>query len=397
MEYDAANDYTPGRCRSPMLNLQDRLTNSAFVFRGYNVTNLGRSAELLEHRSYHAVVERCLRDASEIASEQLHRKIDLVDRVRNRQETDLETYADAVTLILAMEQAQLKLLDEFFGIEYAKVRLAFGYSLGEVGALVASGVMDLRSALCVPLAMSADCIELARDVTLGVLFSRGPALDADAVYKLCLRINSQGRGVIGISAFLAPNSLLLMGQANTIDHFADLMREWLPQKLYLRKNDSRWPPMHTPIVWQRNIPNRSAVMMQTLPGGFKAPTPAVLSLVTGKLSYNDFNARDLLNRWIDHPQRLWDAVSETLAMGIDTVVHVGPEPNLVPATIKRVADNVTTQLAAKSWEGVGLRAVSRAVRRPWLAKILPTRSSLLRAPFVRQLNLEDWLLEQEVQ
>ena len=231
---------------------------------------------------------------------------------------------------------------------------------------------------------------------LGGAVLRGPALDADAVYKLCLRINTQGKGVIGVSSYLAPNSLLIMGQGDTIDHFADLMCEWLPQKLYLRKNDSRWPPMHTPIVWQRNIPNRSAVMMQTLPGGFQAPTPAVLSLVTGKLSYNDFNARDLLNRWIDHPQRLWDAVSEMLAMGIDTVVHVGPEPNLVPATIKRLADNVATQLAAKSWEGVGLRAVSRAVRRPWLAKILPIRSSLLRAPFVRQVNLEDWLLEQEV-
>jgi [acyl-carrier-protein] S-malonyltransferase len=256
--------------------------------------------------------------------------------------------------------------------------------------------MDLRSALHVPLAMAADCVELARDVTLGVLFSRGPALDADAVFKLCLRINTTGKGVIGISSYLAPNSLLLMGQAQTMDHFADLMSEWLPQKLYLRKNDSRWPPMHTPIVWQRNIPNRSAVMMQTLPGGFTAPTPPVLSLVTGKPSYNDFNSRDLLNRWIDHPQRLWDAVSEMLAMGIDTVVHVGPEPNLVPATIKRLADNVTTQLTAKSWEGVGLRAVSRAVRRPWLAKILPTKSSLLRAPFVRQLTLEDWLLEQVV-
>jgi len=69
---------------------------------------------------------------------------------------------------------------------------------------------------------------------------------------------------------------------------------------------------------------------------------------------------------------------------------------LVPATFKRLADNVTTQLAAKSWEGVGLRAVSRAVRRPWLAKLLPTRSSLLRAPFVQQINLEDWLLEQNV-
>src|SRR5262245_45199741 len=379
-----------------MLNLKDRLTNSAFVFRGYNVTNLGRTAELWAHPASGPIVERHLHEGSAICCELLGRKVDLVRRVEQKEEPDLDDYGEAVALIVAVEQAQLKLLEEFFGIEYAKARMGFGYSLGEVGALVAGGVMDINSALHIPLAMAQDCVELARDVTLGVLFSRGPALDADAVFKLCLRINTAGKGVIGISSYLAPNSLLLMGQRDTIDRFADLMREWLPQKLYLRKNDSRWPPMHTPIMWQRNIPNRSAVMMQTLPGGFTAPTPPVLSLVTGKMSYNDFNTRDLLARWVDHPQRLWDAVSETFSMGIDTIMHVGPEPNLVPATFKRGADNVTTQLAAKSWEGVGLRAVSRAVRRPWLAKLLPTRSSLLRAPFVRQVNLEDWLLEQEV-
>ncbi len=73
-------------------------------------------------------------------------------------------------------------------------------------------------------------------------------------------------------------------------------------------------------------------------------------------------------------------------MGIETIVHVGPEPNLVPATFKRLADNVATQMASRSWEGMGLRAVGQAVRRPWLAKILPVRSSLLRAPFVQQVN-----------
>ncbi|HTQ39026.1 MAG TPA: hypothetical protein VMJ32_08355 [Pirellulales bacterium] len=380
-----------------MLDLKEHLSNSAFVFRGYNVTNLGRTAELLAHPAYGPVMEEHLREASKIAGDLLSRNIDLVRRVREKQETDLETYADAIALIMSVSQAQLKLLDEFFDIEYARTRMMFGYSLGEISALVAGGVMDLASALHVPLLMAADCVDLARNVTLGVLFSRGPALDANAVYKLCLRINTAGKGVIGISAYLSPNSLLLMGQQDTIDRFADLMREWLPQRLFLRKNDSRWPPMHTPITWQRNIPNRSAVMMQTLPGGFRGPTPAVLSLVTGKLSYNDYNAREMLARWVDHPQRLWDAITETLSMGIDTIVHVGPEPNLVPATFKRLADNVETQLGAKSWESVGLRAVSRAVRRPWLAKILPTRSSLLRAPFVRQVNLEDWLLEQEAQ
>lgn len=379
-----------------MINLQDQIANSAFVFRGYNVTNLGRSTELLAHPAYGPVVEHYLEEASKVCCDLLGRKIDLVARVERHEEVGLEAYAEAVALILAMEIAHLKLLAEFFGIEYAKVRIAFGYSLGEIGALVAGGVMDMSAALHIPLTMAEDCFDLAHDVTLGVLFSRGPALDADAVQRLCLRINLAGQGTVGISSYLSPNSILLMGQGNTIDRFTDLMREWIPQKLYLRKNDSKWPPLHTPIVRQRNIPDRAAVMMQTLPGGFTAPVPPVLSMVTGKASYNDFNARDLLAQWVDHPQRMWDVVTETLAMGIETIVHIGPEPNLVPATFKRLADNVATQMSSRSWEGMGLRAVGQAVRRPWLAKILPVRSALLRAPFIQQVNVEDWLLEQEV-
>ena len=82
-------------------------------------------------------------------------------------------------------------------------------------------------------------------------------------------------------------------------------------RVHLRKNDSLWPPVHTPIVWQRTIPNRCAVMMHTVPGALQAPVPPVLSLVTGKTSYNDSKCRELLEQWIDHPQRLWDAVYET--------------------------------------------------------------------------------------
>lgn len=380
----------------PPAELQARLANAAFVFRGYNITNLGRSAELLAHAAYGPTVQHFLQEGSQICADVTGRRVDLVERVRQKIEPTLEEYTESVAIIVAMELAHLKLLEMFFGVEYADARLAYGYSLGEISAIIAGGVMDLQHALRVPLALADDCVALAHDVTLGVLFSRGPAIDIDGVHRLCLRINTAGKGVIGVSSILAPNSLLLIGQAGTVDHFGELMPEWIPQKLHLRKNEHRWPPLHTPIMWQRNISTRSAVMMHTLPGGFTAPTPPVLSLVTGKLSYNDHNAREILMRWIDHPQRLWDAISETLAMGVETVVHVGPEPNLVPATFKRLADNVTMQLTARGWEGVGLRAVSRVARRPWLAKLLPTRSALLRAPFVEQIVLEDWLLEQEV-
>ena len=143
--------------------------------------------------------------------------------------------------------------------------------------------------------------------------------------RLCLRINQAGQGVIGISAYLSPNSLLLNGQGNTIDRFQDLMSEWLPQRLHLRKNDYHWPPLHTPIMWQRAIPNRCAVMMHTLPGALQTPVAAGLSLVTGKTSYNDLNCRELMAQWIDHPQRLWDAVYETLGARDRSVVHVGPD------------------------------------------------------------------------
>ncbi len=231
---------------------------------------------------------------------------------------------------------------------------------------------------------------------MGVLFSRGPLLDFEEVKRLCLRINAEGQGVIGISAFLAPNTVLLLGQNGTIDRFSQEMHDVFPARVYLRKNHDPWPPVHTPLVWQRNIPNRVGMLAHTLPGGFTKPNPPIFSLVTGKASYTDYNAREILVQWIDHPQRLWDAVYETLAIGIETVIHVGPAPNLIPATYNRLRDNVQAQLTGNSLNSMGLRAMARAVRRPWLTALLPSRTALLRAPTVAHVILEDWLLAQPV-
>ena len=53
------------------IDLQAGLPTAAFVFRGYNVTNLGRSAELLAHRAYGSVVAEVLAEASAVASEEM--------------------------------------------------------------------------------------------------------------------------------------------------------------------------------------------------------------------------------------------------------------------------------------------------------------------------------------
>ena len=378
-------------------NLQPRIPSAVFSFRGYNVTNLGRTPELLEHPAYGATIARYLREASAICADMVKRPIDLVERVRRREEPDLAAYDEALSLIVAVELAQLEILRDLFEVRYADTRFAFGYSLGELTAVIASGVYQMEHALRLPLAMAADAVALAHDVTLGVLFSRGPLLDFDEVNRLCLHINAAGEGVIGVSSYLAPNTVLLMGQRGTVDRFSELMHKKFPDRVYLRKNPDRWPPMHTPLVWQKNIPNRAAVLLQTLPGGFAKPHPPVLSLVTGKMSYNDYNSRDLLIRWIDQPQRLWDAVYETLAAGVKTVIHVGPDPNLVPATFQRLSENVRGQIAGTSLNSWSLRAISHAVKRPWLSALLPSRTALLRAPLVEHIILEDWLLSQNLE
>ncbi|MCE9547043.1 MAG: ACP S-malonyltransferase [Planctomycetia bacterium] len=377
------------------LELKPRLATAMFAFRGYNVTNLGRSAELLAHPAYGATVSKVLAEASAVASEGAHRTIDLASRIRRHEETDLDSFADAIALTLGMEVAQIALLREFFDVRFEHAQMAMGLSIGEIGAAICAGLFSLDSALRLPVALAADCAELGRDVSMGIVFSLGPALDLDAVNQVCVEINCEQRGTIGISTYLSPNTILVLGQGDTVDRFRDIIRARLPKQVHLRRNEHHWPPLHTPILWQRAIPNRAAVLMHALPGGMGRPTPPILSLVTGKLSYNQYNAREIIHRWIDHPQRVWDGVYESLQAGIETVIHVGPEPNLLPSTYKRLSDNIEAQLQGRSASSLGLRFVSGIARRRWLTALLPSRSALLRAPIIQHVILEDWLLEQK--
>jgi [acyl-carrier-protein] S-malonyltransferase len=372
----------------PSLPLTRRLPTTVLAFRGYNVTNLGRTAELLAHPIYGPVVEKHLADVSQAAADLLRRPVDLPARVRAGEETSLATYGEAVALLIGVQTAQLQLLGDCFGIDYRGAQFSFGYSLGEIVALVAGGLLDAAAALCVPLSLADECAALAADTTLGVVFTRSQAIDLGLVHRLCLEINQVGHGVIGVSSILAPNTVLLLGQGDTLDRFFARAKELFSVRVHLRKNDQKWPPLHTPIVWQRQISNRAAERMHTLPIKLVEPKPRIFSLVTGDYAYTATNARELLNRWIDHPQRLWDAVYETLASGATTVIHLGPDPNIIPATFRRLSEDVASQMQ----DSRSLRALSAAVRRQWLRRLLPQRAALLRAPYVEHVILEDWLL-----
>ncbi len=370
--------------------LAESMDDATFAFRGYNVTNLGRTYELLQHPEYGGILRDWLHRGSCACSEVKRRPVDLVARVEEQRETSLSTYDEAIALVVSVEMAQIAMLEQVHDIALSRARFVFGFSLGEIATLVAGKVIELEVALRIPLMMSSDAAELAHDVTLGVLFSRRGQLSRTAVDRLCQEINLKGNGVIGVSAYLAPNSMLMIGQGDTLKRFKQQMKVLSAERLYLRLNEHRWPPLHTAIVWQRNITNRSQNLMHVMPGAFQPPNPPVFSLVTGSIGYDDSNTRRIIGEWVDRPQQLWEAVDYTLASGIETIVHVGPQPNIIPATFSRLATNVANQTKLSR----GMRALSTIANRPWLKAMLPRRTSLLRAPQIRQFNLEDWLLDQ---
>lgn len=378
------------------VDLKARIGTASFAFRGYDVANLGRSPELLAHPAFGPVVKRFLDDASAISAATLGRPFDLAARVAAGQPSDLSTFAEDIGTIVAMELAQLELLKEFFGVDVRGARQSFGYSLGEMASMVAGGVFTLEQLLPVPVGCADDCAALAVDTTLGVLFSRGPALPLRVVQDLCTSVSSEGRGMVGVSSYLSPNTVLLIGQGDTLDRVEHAMPGFLPGKTMLRRKPHKLPPLHTPLVWQRNVPNRAAVALYKVPGGLQAPTPKVVSCVTGSASYDALNARDTLIRWVDHPQLLWDAICETLQAGVDLVIHAGPAPNLIPATFERISNNVTKQLGNRYFQMIGRGVGSSMHRHAWLSRLLPSKAALLRAPHVRHVILEDWLLEQPV-
>jgi len=378
------------------VNLKARIGTAAFAFRGYDVANLGRSLELLEHPAYGPVVRAVLQEASALCAEAIRVPVDLVAYVRSGEKTSLATFAQDVAMIVAMEMAQLALLERFFEVPVRAAHLGFGYSIGELAAMLYSGVFTMEQLLPVPLELAPDCAELAADTSLGVLFTRGPVLSPPDVQRLCMAVSSEGKGLVGPSAYLSPNTALLLAQGRTLDRVEALMPEFLPEKVMLRRNPNRWPPLHTPLVWQRNIPNRAAMGAYRIEGGRRAPSPPILSCVTGATSYDATNSRDLLIQWTDHPQLLWDVLYETLASGVGLVVHVGPAPNLIPATFARLGNNVSKQMGQTYLHRLGRGVVSSLNRHAWLAPLLPSKAALLRAPFLEHVILEDWLLAQPI-
>ena len=364
-------------------------TRMALAFRGYNVTNLGRTRELLVDARYAGILSEELEYASRLATGFLEQPVDLVSVVREGIDLSETRYGEAVAFILAVEFAHYRFLREQCGVATEKCRLAFGYSLGEIAALVCGGLLPKESSYELPLCVAKDCHALMANARLAIIFSKQNTIPSLAIEQICLDISRETGETIAVSSQLSPNTLLVIGQGESPKELARRIKDLRLEGVVVRAKDNRFPPLHTPIMWQRHITDRVSLMLQKVKFADQPPSPPIFSMASGKVAYTPYNARENLRLWMDHPQRLWDAIDFTLSHSVEAVIHIGPDPNLIPSTYKRLCENITAQFQTN----MGLRALSYAVERPWLQAIMPQQAFLLRAPSMRQVILEDVLLQ----
>jgi [acyl-carrier-protein] S-malonyltransferase len=376
--------------------LRKRITTTAIAFRGYEERNLGRSSEIVAHPVYGPIARDVLKTASAICSDVRGVAVDLEARVRAHTTTSLLTFVEDAASIVAMEIAQFRVLEEVFDVPVRQARLTFGHSIGELSALVLGGVYEIEQLLPVPLGLAQDCADLTANTTIGILSMTRRAIPLEQLRRLCIWISSRGHGLIGPSTYLSPYQVILLGQGNTLDLLEREMPTHLPGGATLKRRPNRWPPLHTPLVLERNVPNRTALALYHIAGGDRKPMPPVISCTTGVANYDEFNSRAILADWTDHPQRLWEVMKHTLASGVEMVIHAGPEPRLFPTGFERLGDKIKKQMRRRHLDRLGNSLFPSISRNRWLNRSLPGTAALWRAPFLNHLVLEDWLLAQNV-
>lgn len=225
-----------------------------------------------------------------------------------RDEAALATTEFVQPALLACDVAACRVLEA----EGMRTDAAAGHSLGEFAALVAAGVLDLRSALDLVVARgrAMQAASEERPGTMTALIGLG----ADAAAELC---EAAGRGdVLAVANENASNQVVLSGTPSAIERAESAARSRGARAIRLNVAGA----FHSPLMQPAVDPIREALAGIE----FREPSFPIVANVSGRFIRDPSALRDLLARHVVSPVR-WERSMRALAeAGLDTFVEAGP-------------------------------------------------------------------------
>jgi len=224
--------------------------------------------------------------------------------------------------MLATEVAILRAIEEF-GI---KPDVTAGLSLGEYGALAASGVMSDKDLFYT---IRKRGIFMQEAVPTGGAMSAVLGLDTDTIERVCKDIEGQ----VSIANYNCPGQIVITGEENAVRAAGEKLTE-AGAKRVVPLNVSG--PFHSPMLQYAG--DRLAGVLQTV--SINKPEIPYISNVTADYVKDEALVKDLLSRQVASSVRWQQSIEKMIEDGIDTFVEIGPGKTL-SGFMRKINRNVT--------------------------------------------------------
>jgi [acyl-carrier-protein] S-malonyltransferase len=294
----------------------------AVVCPGQGAQQIGMGVDVAER---HPAARRVFDEASEVLD------LDLLALCRHGPEEELVRTDLQQPAILAVGAAIAAALDESGLLPAARIRAAFGLSLGEFTALHLAGALTLADALVLVRERGLGMQEASAQVPSGLTALRCEAEDAEA---LCAAARAATGGVLGVANLNAPGQVVISGDVPSLEAAEALARE-----RGIRR------PTRLPVAgaFHSELMRPGAERLRRALEGVEvlAPRVPVISNVTARPTRDPDEIRENLVLQVTSPVRFVACVQAARELGIAGVVEVGPG-RVLAGLVRRIDPEMAT-------------------------------------------------------
>lgn len=287
------------------------MSKIAFVFPGQGAQYTGMGKDFYENYDRAKEVFAIANKASGLSMEELI--------FQENENLHITKYTQVA--MLTVEIAILKVLQE----KGFRSEVNAGLSLGEYGALVASGVLSVHDALELVVKRGAFMQEA---VPTGGAMSAVMGLSNDVIEKVC----SETEGIVSVANYNCPGQTVITGEAEAVNKAAEKLKEAGAKRCIPLKVSG---PFHSKML--EDAGKKLAEELEKVKAE-EIETPYITN-VTADYVTDKEQVKDLLERQISSSVRWQQSVERMVKDGVDTFIEIGPKKTLT-GFLRKIAPEV---------------------------------------------------------
>ena len=199
-----------------------------------------------------------------------------------------------------------------------KADMTAGLSLGEYGALIASGTMSMEDAFAV---VRKRGLYMQEAVPVGGAMSAVLGLDAEKIAEICEKTQQETQKVVSIANYNCPGQIVITGQKEAVELAGTRLADEGARRVVPLKVSG---PFHSKMLEGAGVKLGEALEPVTI---HPAQIPYITN-VTADYVTDPSQVKDYLIRQVSSPVRWQQSVERMIADGADTFIEIGPGKTL---------------------------------------------------------------------